>query len=207
MQKRNYQQELDEIIEKLQKDGSRPSLLLHACCAPCSSYCVEYLSQYFDITLYYYNPNIESQEEFDKRFKEFEKIEERFNVKVVEETYNAKEFYDSVRGYEDCKEGGDRCTICYRLRLQKSLEYAEKHHFDYFASTLSISPYKNAEKLNTIGEEISKGSSVLYLINDFKKKGGYLRSTVLSKEMDLYRQAYCGCVFSKRDAVKEDIDI
>ncbi len=207
MQKRNYQQELDEIIEKLQKDGSRPSLLLHACCAPCSSYCVEYLSQYFDITLYYYNPNIESQEEFDKRFKEFEKIEERFNVKVVEETYNAKEFYDSVKGYEDCKEGGDRCTICYRLRLQKSLEYAEKHHFDYFASTLSISPYKNAEKLNTIGEEISKGSSVLYLINDFKKKGGYLRSTVLSKEMDLYRQAYCGCVFSKRDAVKEDIDI
>ncbi len=207
MQKRNYQQELDEIIEKLQKDGSRPSLLLHACCAPCSSYCVEYLSQYFDITLYYYNPNIESQEEFDKRFKEFEKIDERFNVKVVEETYNAKEFYDSVKGYEDCKEGGDRCTICYRLRLQKSLEYAEKHHFDYFASTLSISPYKNAEKLNTIGEEISKGSSVLYLINDFKKKGGYLRSTVLSKEMDLYRQAYCGCVFSKRDAVKEDIDI
>ncbi|MCR4874378.1 MAG: epoxyqueuosine reductase QueH [Clostridia bacterium] len=207
MQKRNYQQELDEIIEKLQKDGSRPSLLLHACCAPCSSYCVEYLSQYFDITLYYYNPNIESQEEFDKRFKEFEKIDERFNVKVVKEIYNAKEFYDSVKGYEDCKEGGDRCTICYRLRLQKSLEYAEKHHFDYFASTLSISPYKNAEKLNTIGENISKGSSVLYLINDFKKKGGYLRSTVLSKEMDLYRQAYCGCVFSKRDAVKEDIDI
>lgn len=207
MQKRNYQQELDEIIKKLQKDGQRPSLLLHACCAPCSSYCVEYLSQYFDITLYYYNPNIESQEEFDKRFKEFEKIEQRFNVKVVEETYNAKEFYDSVKGYEDCKEGGDRCTICYRLRLQKSLDYAEKNHFDYFASTLSISPYKNAEKLNTIGEEISKDSSVLYLINDFKKKGGYLRSTVLSKEMDLYRQAYCGCVFSKRDAIKEDIDI
>ena len=207
MQKRNYQQELDEIIKKLQKDGQRPSLLLHACCAPCSSYCVEYLSQYFDVTLYYYNPNIESQEEFDKRFKEFEKIEQRFNVKVVEETYNAKEFYDSVKGYEDCKEGGDRCTICYRLRLQKSLDYAEKNHFDYFASTLSISPYKNAEKLNTIGEEISKDSSVLYLINDFKKKGGYLRSTVLSKEMDLYRQAYCGCVFSKRDAIKEDIDI
>ena len=207
MQKRNYQQELDEIIKKLQKDGLRPSLLLHACCAPCSSYCVEYLSQYFDITLYYYNPNIESQEEFDKRFKEFEKIEQRFNVKVVEETYKAKEFYDSFKGYEDCKEGGDRCTICYRLRLQKSLDYAEKNHFDYFASTLSISPYKNAEKLNTIGEEISKDSSVLYLINDFKKKGGYLRSTVLSKEMDLYRQAYCGCVFSKRDAIKEDIDI
>ena len=206
MQKRNYQQEWDEIIEKLQKDGLRPSLLLHACCAPCSSYCVEYLSQYFDITLYYYNPNIESQEEFDKRFKEFKKIEERFNIKVVEETYNAKEFYDSVKGYEDCKEGGDRCTICYRLRLQKSLEYAQKNHFDYFASTLSISPYKNAEKLNTIGEEISKDSPVLYLINDFKKKGGYLRSTVLSKEMNLYRQGYCGCVFSKRDAIPEDID-
>ena len=199
MQKRNYQQELDEIIKKLQKDGQRPSLLLHACCAPCSSYCVEYLSQYFDITLYYYNPNIESQEEFDKRFKEFEKIEQRFNVKVVEETYNAKEFYDSVKGYEDCKEGGDRCTICYRLRLQKSLDYAEKNHFDYFASTLSISPYKDAKRLNEIGEEISKDSKVLYLVNDFKKKGGYLRSTELSKEMDLYRQDYCGCIYSIRD--------
>ena len=204
MQKRNYQKELDKIIENL-KDGKKPSLLLHACCAPCSSYCVEYLSKYFDITLYYYNPNIESQEEFSKRFKEFEKIYERFNVKAIEEKYNPDEIYDAVKGYEDCKEGGDRCTICYRLRLQKTLEYATKNHFDYFASTLSISPYKNAEKLNTIGEEISKDSQVKYLVNDFKKNGGYLRSTVLSKEMDLYRQDYCGCVYSIRDAIKEDI--
>ena len=200
MQKRNYQKELDSIISKIE-DGKRPSLLLHACCAPCSSYCVEYLSKYFDITLYFYNPNIESIEEFKKRFKEFDKIVERFNVKVVEEIYDENEFYSAIKGYEDCKEGGDRCTICYRLRLQKTLEYAKEHNFDYFASTLSISPYKNAEKLNTIGEEIAKDSSVKYLVNDFKKNGGYLRSTVLSKEMDLYRQDYCGCIYSKRDSI------
>ena len=203
MIKRNYQKELDKVIEKIIKDGKKPSLLLHACCAPCSSYCVEYLAQYFDITLYFYNPNIESQEEFSKRFKEFEKIDKRFGVKAIEEKYNADEFYQAVKGYEDCKEGGDRCTICYRLRLAKSLEYAKEHNFEYFASTLSISPYKDTERLNSIGEEISKDSNVLWLVNDFKKKGGYLRSTVLSKEMDLYRQDYCGCVYSIRDAQKE----
>ena len=203
MMERNYQKELDKIIEKIVKDGKRPSLLLHACCAPCSSYCVEYLAQYFDITLYFYNPNIESQEEFSKRFKEFEKIDERFNVKAVEEKYNPDEFYSAIKGYEDCKEGGDRCTICYKLRLQKSLEYAEKNHFDYYASTLSISPYKDAKRLNEIGEDISKESKVIWLVNDFKKKGGYLRSTILSKEMDLYRQDYCGCVYSIRDAIKD----
>lgn len=199
MMERNYQKELDKIIEKIVKDGKKPSLLLHACCAPCSSYCVEYLTKYFDITLYFYNPNIESQEEFSKRFNEFEKIIKRFDVKVVEEKYDSSEFYDSIKGYEDCKEGGDRCTICYRLRLQKTLEYAEAHGFEYFASTLSISPYKDAKRLNEIGEEISKDSKVLYLVNDFKKKGGYLRSTELSKELDLYRQDYCGCIYSIRD--------
>lgn len=202
---RNYQKELDSIIDELQKEGKRPTLLMHACCAPCSSYCVEYLSKFFDIALYFYNPNIESDEEFEKRYAEFKKIVDRFNIKVVKETYNPDEFYSSVKGYEDCKEGGDRCTICYRLRLQKSLEYAEANNYDYFCSTLSISPYKNAEKLNTIGEEISKGSKVKYLINDFKKKGGYLRSTELSKEMDLYRQDYCGCIYSIRDAIKENV--
>ena len=204
MMERNYQKELDKIIEEIVKDGKRPSLLLHACCAPCSSYCVEYLAQYFDITLYFYNPNIESKEEFDKRFKEFEKIDKRFNVKAVEEKYNPDEFYNAIKGYEDCKEGGDRCTICYKLRLQKALEYAEQNHFDYFASTLSISPYKDAKRLNEIGEDISKDSPVLWLVNDFKKKGGYLRSTILSKEMELYRQDYCGCVYSIRDAIKEN---
>lgn len=204
MQKRNYQLELDKIIEKITKEGKRPSLLLHACCAPCSSYCVEYLSKYFDITLYFYNPNIESQEEFDKRFNEFTKIYERFNVKAIEEKYDSREFYDAIKGFEKEKEGGDRCTICYRLRLQKSMEYAENNHFDYFASTLSISPYKDTERLNKIGEEISKDRNVLYLVNDFKKKGGYLRSTILSKEMGLYRQDYCGCVFSKHEKEQKD---
>jgi len=205
MQKRDYQLELDRIIENIQKEGKRPSLLLHACCAPCSSYCVEYLSKYFDITLYFYNPNIESSDEFEKRFIEFEKIVQRFNVKVIKETYDDSEFYSVVKGHEMDKEGGDRCMLCYRLRLEKSFNYAKEHHFDYFASTLSISPYKNAQKLNTIGEDISKGAGVAYLVNDFKKRGGYLRSTILSKEMNLYRQDYCGCVYSKRDAIKEEI--
>ncbi len=205
MQIRNYQKELDGIINQLEKEGKKPTLLLHACCAPCSSYCVEYLTKFFDITLYFYNPNIESEEEFEKRYGEFIKIQERFNVNVVKETYDANEFYDAIKGYEDCKEGGDRCTICYRLRLKKSLDYAKSNNFDYFCSTLSISPYKNAEKLNMIGEEISKDSKVKYLVNDFKKKGGYLRSTILSKEMGLYRQDYCGCVYSIRDAIPESI--
>ena len=199
MQNKNYQQELDKIVAKLQKEGKRPSLLLHACCAPCSSYCVEYLSKYFDITLYYYNPNIESEEEYEKRYQEFIKIYERFNVKAIKAEYNPDEFYTAIKGYEDCKEGGDRCTICYKLRLEAALEYAKANNYEYFASTLSISPYKDADRLNAIGYEISEGEPVLYLVNDFKKKGGYLRSTVLSKEMGLYRQDYCGCIYSKAE--------
>ena len=200
MQNTNYQRELDNIVAKLQQEGKRPSLLLHACCAPCSSYCVEYLSKYFDIALYYYNPNIESKEEFDKRFNEFKKIYDRFGVKAIEAEYIPEEFYAAIKGYEDCKEGGDRCTICYKLRLQKTLEYAVANNYDYFASTLSISPYKDADRLNSIGYEISKEAPIIYLVNDFKKKGGYLRSTELSKEMGLYRQDYCGCIYSKRDS-------
>ena len=205
MQNTNYQKQLDEIVAKLQKEGKRPSLLLHACCAPCSSYCVEYLSKYFDITLYYYNPNIESKEEFDKRFNEFKKIYERFNVKAIEAEYIPDEFYNAIKGYEDSKEGGDRCTICYKLRLEKTYEYAKANGFEYFASTLSISPYKDADRLNAIGYEISKDGGVLYLVNDFKKKGGYLRSTVLSKEMGLYRQDYCGCIYSKKERESNSI--
>ena len=197
--KRNYQIELDEIINGL-KEGERPSLLLHACCAPCSSYCVEYLSKFFDITLYFYNPNMDSEDEYEKRFKEFEKIVERFKgVKVVHTKYDASEYYDKIRGYEDCKEGGERCMICYRLRLENSMNYAIENNFDYFASTLSISPYKNAEKLNAIGEEIAKDKNVKYLVNDFKKRGGYKRSTELSAEMGLYRQNFCGCIYSKQE--------
>ncbi len=204
MQIRNYQQELDTILKVLRENKKRPTLLLHACCAPCSSYCVEYLKDYFDITLYFYNPNIESEEEFEKRFNEFKKIYERFNVKAVKAPYNPNEFYDAIKGYENEKEGGERCTICYRLRLEKSLIYAEENKFDYFASTLSISPYKDAKRLNAIGEEISIGKETLYLVNDFKKKGGYLRSTILSKEMGLYRQDYCGCIYSKREREEAD---
>jgi epoxyqueuosine reductase len=191
---RNYQLELDNILKNL---NGRPSLLLHACCAPCSSYCIEYLSKYFDITLYFYNPNIESIEEYDKRYGEFVKIVNKFQgVKTVYEKYDQSEWTEKIKGFENCKEGGDRCTICYRLRLEKAMEYAIENNFNYFASTLSISPYKNAKKLNDIGEEISKNKEILYLVNDFKKKGGYLRSIQLSKELNLYRQNYCGCVYS-----------
>ncbi len=197
---RNYQLELDNILENLKE---RPSLLLHACCAPCSSYCVEYLSKYFDITLYFYNPNMESIEEYNKRYGEFVKIVSKFQgVKTVYEKYSPSEWIEKIKGFEECKEGGDRCAICYRLRLEKTMEYAIKNNFNYFASTLSISPYKNAKKLNDIGEEISKNKEILYLVNDFKKKGGYLRSIQLSKELKLYRQNYCGCIYSKGEKNK-----
>lgn len=194
----NYQKQLDEIINNI--EGSKPSLLLHACCAPCSSYCVEYLSQYFDITIFYYNPNIICKEEYEKRYLEFEKIQKSIcNVKIVKAQYDNLEFFNAIKGYEDCEEGGERCFICYELRLRKTALEAKEKGFDYFASTLSISPHKNAEKLNEIGKNIEKEYNIKWLPNDFKKKGGYLRSTVLSKELGMYRQNYCGCVYSAKE--------
>lgn len=193
----NFNEQLKEIISKIDINN-KPRLLLHACCAPCSSYCVEYLNEYFDITILYYNPNIESQEEFDKRFEEFEKIQQSIAaVKVVKIDYNMNEFYDKISGLEKCSEGGKRCFVCYRLRLEKTAQYASENKFDYFASTLSISPHKNAEILNEIGLDLEKIYNIKHLPNDFKKGGGFLKSTVLSKELDLYRQDYCGCIFSK----------
>lgn len=199
----NYQKKLEELISTL---TGTPTLLLHSCCAPCSSYCLEYLSQYFSITVLYYNPNISPKEEFQKRAEEQRRLISQLPVKnpvsLVVEEYYPGEFYTAVKGLEHIKEGGERCFKCYRLRLERAAKYAAEHGFDYFCSTLSISPRKNAQKLGEIGAELSEIYSVEYLPSDFKKRGGYLRSIELSKEYDLYRQNYCGCEFSKKEAAK-----
>lgn len=202
MPPQNYQKQLDTLISQL--DGRTPRLLLHSCCAPCSSYCIEYLSQYFSITILYYNPNISPEEEFVKRAAEQQRLASEMSLKnpvsVVVDDYDPNEFYSAVKGFEHIPEGGERCFICYRLRLERAAKYAAEHGFDYFCSTLSISPLKNAAKLNEIGAELSEIYEVSHLPSDFKKRGGYLRSTELSREYGLYRQNYCGCVFSKKEA-------
>lgn len=197
MNKKNYQIELDEIISKIDKNN-KPKLLLHACCAPCASYCVNYLQNYFDITILFYNPNIENIEEYNKREEEFKKLKQIADFKFISLDYDANEFYEAINGYEKEKEGGARCFICYRLRLEKSAIYAKEHGFDYFCSTLSISPHKNAQKLNEIGEDLENVYGIKHLPNDFKKNSGFLKSTNFSNELSLYRQNYCGCIFSKR---------
>lgn len=198
--KTNYQKKLDELINAL--DGT-PRLLLHSCCAPCSSYCLEYLSRYFLITVLYFNPNISPEEEFRKRAAEQQRLISELPAKnpvsLVVGDYDPDEFFSAVKGLESAPEGGERCFVCYRLRLENAARYAAENGFDYFCSTLSISPLKNAQKLNEIGEELSEIYNVRALPNDFKKKGGYLRSIELSREYGLYRQNYCGCVFSKRN--------
>lgn len=194
----NYQRRLDELIKTL---DYTPRLLLHSCCAPCSSYCLEYLAEYFSITVLYYNPNISPEEEFRKRSEEQRRLIEALPAKnpisLVVDDYNPREFFDVAKGLEDAPEGGERCFKCYRLRLERAAEYAAEHGFDYFCTTLSISPLKNAAKLNEIGETLEAELGIKFLPSDFKKKGGYLRSIELSREYGLYRQNYCGCIFSK----------
>lgn len=191
------------VIEKL--GAEKPRLLLHACCAPCSSYVIEYLSKHFAITLFFYNPNIFPPDEYSKRSDELLRMVSEMqieDVKTVICDYDAKEFQDAVNGFENCSEGGERCFRCYELRLKKAVEYAENNGYDYFTTTLSISPYKNAEKLNEIAERLSQNLSVKALPSDFKKNNGYKRSIELSKEYNLYRQDYCGCVYSKAEREK-----
>ena len=201
--KRNFQLELEKIIEENQKNGVVPSLLLHSCCAPCSSYCLEYLSQYFKITVLYYNPNLYPVEEYDRRVFEQRRLVAslpvKYPVSLAEIKGEPKEFYSAVKGLESIKEGGERCFACFRLRLEKTAEYAKKNGFDFFTTTLTISPLKNAQKLNEIGEKAGEKFGVRHLPSDFKKKNGYLRSVELSKVYSLYRQDYCGCIFSKRE--------
>ncbi len=207
MNKINYQKELDNIIERNKREDILPSLLLHSCCAPCSSYTIEYLSDYFRIAVLYYNPNISPQEEYEKRKAEQIRLINSLSVKnavsFVDCDYDCNEFFEIAKGYEDCREGGERCFRCYELRLKKAAEEAQKGGYDYFCTTLSISPLKNAQKINEIGKRISEEYGVLWLPSDFKKREGYKRSIELSKEYDLYRQNFCGCVYSRREAENE----
>ncbi len=201
MQKVNYQRQLDKIIGGL--GGEVPSLLLHSCCAPCSSYCIEYLSRYFSITVLYYNPNIYPEAEYEKRKSEQKRLigemKTKYPVKMLDCDFESERFYETARGLEDCREGGERCFGCYRLRLEKTVREAKNNGFDYFTTTLTISPLKNAQKINEIGHELSEEFNVEWLPSDFKKKEGYKRSIELSKVHNLYRQDYCGCIFSQRD--------
>ena len=194
----NYQKELDKIIEKIQKEGRRPSLLLHSCCAPCSSYCMEYLTQYFDITVYYYNPNITDEEEYRLRVEEQQRLIREFpGIKFEEGPYDPESFFAIAKGLEMVPEGGERCFRCYELRLKQAVEAAKLGGYDYVTTTLTISPLKNSKKLNEIGQQLAGEN---WLPSDFKKKNGYKRSVELSTQYDLYRQNYCGCVYSKEEA-------
>jgi len=205
-QKVNYQKKLEETITKEQTEGRVPTLLLHSCCAPCSSYVLEYLSNFFRITVLYYNPNISPTKEYEARVAEQERLiaelPVKYPVSFLAGDYHPEEFYAAVKGLEDCPEGGDRCTVCYEMRLREAAEAAKSGGFDYFTTTLSISPLKDAKRLNSIGEVLAAEYGVSYLYSDFKKKNGYKRSTELSAQYGLYRQDYCGCVFSKEEQAK-----
>lgn len=215
---RNYAKELDKIIADIPEGKS---LLLHSCCAPCSSYVMEYLREHFDLTVFYYNPNITEDVEYRKRVEEQKRLIDAYNrqvetadftgmnstgkarkIQVIEGDYEPDCFYAIAKGLEKCPEGGERCFKCYELRLRKTAELAAKLGVDYFTTTLTISPLKNAQKLNEIGEALGEKNNVAFLPSDFKKKNGYKRSIELSKEFDLYRQNYCGCVYSKVAAQK-----
>lgn len=211
--KSNYQKELDNLICTL--GNKKPSLLMHACCGPCSSYVLEYLADIFDITIFYYNPNIYPEEEYFRRLNELKTFYTKFPpvlkniIKVIEERYDPEDFYSAVKTREEPelakeREKGERCRRCYEFRLKKAYDYASQNEFDYFCTTLSISPFKDAEKINALGQQIAADkkndgnspASPQWLVSDFKKKGGFKRSLELSEEYGLYRQQYCGCVYS-----------
>ncbi len=220
MNKQNYSKELEKRIEDFQRNGEHPKLLLHACCAPCSSYCLEYLREYFDVTVFFFNPNITEEREYVKRVAEEKRLIEEYNrqvdeqnfegmnsdgnarkIGIIEGNYNPSDFYEASRGYEDCPEGGDRCRKCFELRLRETARVADEEDFDFFTTTLTISPLKNADVLNEVGQQVA--GKVPFLPSDFKKKNGYKRSIELSKMFDLYRQDFCGCSFSKAQREKE----
>lgn len=213
---RNYQRELEQILN--QKENRGKTLLLHACCAPCSSYCLEYLREYFKITVFYYNPNITREPEYRKRVEEEKRLIATYNrqletgnlegmhstlqayrIDVLEGDYTPQTFLKMAKGREQCPEGTERCFLCYEMRLRETAIQALNGRFDYFTTTLSISPLKNAGKLNEIGEKLSAEYGVPYLVSDFKKKNGYLRSIRLSEQFSLYRQDYCGCIYSEAE--------
>lgn len=200
----SYKDILNKELSKIKEAGITPRLLLHSCCAPCSSYVLEYLTEYFDITVYYYNPNISPMGEYEKRIAEQKRLisEMKFknSVSFIEGTYNHDEFISLTRGLENLPEGGERCSLCYEMRLEAVAQKAAEINADYFTTTLSVSPYKNTAKLNTIGLKLAMEYGVPYLVSDFKKNNGYKRSIELSTEYGLYRQNFCGCIFSKKEA-------
>lgn len=203
MNKTNYQLQLDKILEGLQKKQEAPRLLLHSCCAPCSSYVLEYLSDYFQITVFYYNPNISPAREYVQRVQEQKRLIEemtfRLPVSFQEGKYEHQRFYEMARGMEHLPEGQERCYACYQLRLGATAAEGAAGGYDYFTTTLSISPLKDAQKLNEIGISLGEEYGIPYLPSDFKKRNGYGRSLELSSKYHLYRQNYCGCIFSRRE--------
>lgn len=220
MNQLNYQKELEKILsglcgqevlgEKGMSESATPTLFLHSCCAPCSSYVLEYLCKYFQITVFYFNPNISESAEYQKRVEEQKRLIATYNaekkgfpISVVEGDYEPARFFEMSKGLEDCPEGGERCFKCYDLRLRETAIRAEERGFDYFGTTLTISPLKNAQKLNEIGLALEKEYGVAWLPSDFKKKNGYKRSIELSAEYELYRQDYCGCAFSKAERMQQ----
>lgn len=205
----NYQIEMEQIIKNLHNEKKK--LFLHSCCAPCSSYVLEYLRKYFEITVFYYNPNISEQEEYQRRVIEQKRLIQEMNdarpdlgrINIYEGNYDPAVYFEMIKGYEQDQEGGNRCQICFTMRLDETARVAAKEGFDYFTTTLTISPLKNAERLNQIGQQMADKWSIPFLPSDFKKKNGYKRSIELSKEHDLYRQDYCGCIFSKVERTKQ----
>lgn len=201
--KLNYQIEMEKELKRIAAQGRRPRLLLHSCCAPCSSYVLESLNQVFDITVFYYNPNIAPEEEFLRRAEEQRRLiadlPHQGVMEMLQGEYDARTFYELAKGLEEVPEGGERCTRCFELRLGRTARAAKEGGFDYFTTTLSISPLKDAQRLNAIGGRLAGEWGVPYLFSDFKKKNGYKRSCELSAEYGLYRQDYCGCIYSKME--------
>lgn len=201
MNKINYQLELDKIINKIEGENTTKSLLLHSCCAPCSSYVLSYLNRYFHITVFYYNPNITNQLEYLKRKEEQIRLISELpavnKISILDADYNPEKFFEITKGLEDCREGGERCFKCYELRLKATAEAAKENDFDYFCTTLTISPLKNAQKINEIGRMLGDEYGISFLPSDFKKKEGFKKSIELSSIYNLYRQNYCGCIYSK----------
>lgn len=204
----NYQLELEHTLESISKLNKKPTLLLHACCGPCSSYVLEYLNNYFDITILYYNPNIYPDSEYYRRKDELKKFLGEFkdipSIKLIEDDYNPDDYYKAIEGKEELGEKSIRCYKCYELRLERAAKFAKEHNYDYFTTTLSISPYKISSWINEIGGLLENKYNVKYLYADFKKKNGYKRSLELSSEYGLYRQDYCGCKYSKEVREKQN---
>mgnify|MGYP004668860017 FL=1 len=199
----NYDKLMTETVKGLDR---KPTLLLHSCCAPCSSYCIEELVKFFRLTVFYYNPNIDTDEEYEKRKNEQKRFIAEFapEVEFIGEEHESEEFYKAVKGLENEPEGGKRCRVCFALRLSRTAEKAKENGYEFFATTLTISPLKNAKVINEVGLELERTYGVKYLPTDFKKRGGYLRSTVLSQRYGIYRQDYCGCVFSRESRTEKN---